>query len=592
MMRIMKITSCLILIMAFAAHLQAQFRIHSYGIDIANSVNGISVGYQDFESIGMKTNFITKGQPELSVFNPMIGISITTEYDPLFILGRISFDDRSGYIEDEIVPTSLSMQPHLSYLTFESALMIKPWNIFSVYGGPSLSFLLNQSIGTIGENGNTNQLTNMNSPIPGLFAGISADFQLNQLMNSLPLHISPFFETSLIFNQRTGEFPENQDGFDNIWSTFSLRTGISITLNPIKETPNAFIPFSLKIPSEMAGKRAMNEHFPLIMEWTISDFATKLNEAQSNPGLFNSTSNLLCSKSDVLFQSSDITKQRVCIQERSLYFLLNHLKQSTDTCIFTSCSDVKQNTIQKTMLGIFQRLLRIDTSRMRFIPCEQHHEHAEIMKATLVSGQIPIIEMDFVSVSPPENVIICSMQTPNLPKEWFIDISGPQKYKRTFGPFTSYSVHLDGSELLQGEAGTGSYQWSVRFTDELGIRQEFNEAFNIRMSNENKMQGHSFTYLPDLQSYSKILGQIDMDLKQYLRSQDEILIIIDKSASEDIRKKAKDIQRYLINLLQKQNTVLRKYISIIEKGKENALYTSTSSWGKIYEQGIRLEIIH
>lgn len=592
MMRIMKITSCLILIMAFAAHLQAQFRIHSYGIDIANSVNGISVGYQDFESIGMKTNFITKGQPELSVFNPMIGISITTEYDPLFILGRISFDDRSGYIEDEIVPTSLSMQPHLSYLTFESALMIKPWNIFSVYGGPSLSFLLNQSIGTIGENVNTNQLTNMNSPIPGLFAGISADFQLNQLMNSLPLHISPFFETSLIFNQRTGEFPENQDGFDNIWSTFSLRTGISITLNPIKETPNAFIPFSLKIPSEMAGKRAMNEHFSLIMEWTISDFATKLNEAQSNPGLFNSTSNLLCSKSDVLFQSTDITKQRDCIQERSLYFLLNHLKQSTDTCIFTSCSDVKQNTVQKTMLGIFQRLLRIDTSRMRFIPCEQHHEHAEIMKATLVSGQIPIIEMDFVSVSPPENVIICTMQTPNLPKEWFIDISGPQKYKRTFGPFTSYSVHLDGSELLQGEAGTGSYQWSVRFTDELGIRQEFNEAFNIRMSNENKMQGHSFTYLPDLQSYSKILGQIDMDLKQYLRSQDEILIIIDKSASEDIRKNAKDIQRYLINLLQKQNTVLRKDISIIEKGKENALYTSTSSWGKIYEQGIRLEIIH
>ena len=342
----------------------------------------------------------------------------------------------------------------------------------------------------------------------------------------------------------------------------------------------------------MAGKRAMNEHLPLIMEWTISDFATKLNEVQSNHGLFNSTSNLLCSKSDVLFQSSDITKQRDCIQERSLYFLLNHLKQSTDTCIFTSCSDVKQNTVQKTMLGIFQRLLRIDTSRMRFIPCEQHHEHAEIMKATLVSGQIPIIEMDFVSVSPPENVIICTMQTPNLPKDWFIDISGPQKYKRTFGPFTSSSVHLDGSELLQGEAGTGSYQWSVRFTDELGIRQEFNEAFNIRMSNENKMQGHSFTYLPDLQSYSKIIGQIDMDLKQYLRSQDEILIIIDKSASEDIRKKAKDIQRYLINLLQKQNTVLRKDISIIEKGKENALYTSTSSWGKIYEQGIRLEIIH
>ena len=158
--------------------------------------------------------------------------------------------------------------------------------------------------------------------------------------------------------------------------------------------------------------------------------------------------------------------------------------------------------------------------------------------------------------------------------------------------FTASSMYLDGSELLQGEAGTGSYQWSVRFTDERGVRQTFTEDFNIRMSNENKMQGHSFTYLPDLQSYSLILGQIDMDLKQYLRSQDEILIIIDISASDDIRKKAKDIQQYLLNQIQKQNTVIRKDISIIEKGKENALYTSTSSWGKIYEQGIRLEIIH
>jgi hypothetical protein len=151
---------------------------------------------------------------------------------------------------------------------------------------------------------------------------------------------------------------------------------------------------------------------------------------------------------------------------------------------------------------------------------------------------------------------------------------------------------LDGSELLQGEAGTGSYQWSVRFTDELGIRQEFNEDFNIRMSNENKMQGHSFTYLPELQSYPLIREQIEKDLKQYLRSQDEILIIIDKYASDDIRKKANEIQQFLNDHIQIQNTVIRKDISIIEKGKENALYTSTSSWGKIYEQGIRLEIIH
>ncbi|MFM8456132.1 MAG: hypothetical protein ACKOAK_05140, partial [Ignavibacteria bacterium] len=54
-------------ILSLHASLHAQFRIHSYGVDIANSINAISVGYQNFESIGMKTNFITKGQPEFSI---------------------------------------------------------------------------------------------------------------------------------------------------------------------------------------------------------------------------------------------------------------------------------------------------------------------------------------------------------------------------------------------------------------------------------------------------------------------------------------------------------------------------------------------
>ena len=151
---------------------------------------------------------------------------------------------------------------------------------------------------------------------------------------------------------------------------------------------------------------------------------------------------------------------------------------------------------------------------------------------------------------------------------------------------------MDGSELLQGEAGTGSYKWKVRFNDEKEMKQEYTEDFTIRMSNENKMQGHSFTYLPELQSDTLIHNQIAMDLKQYLRSQDEIQIIIDKSATASIRKRAKDIQHYLETLIQTMKTILRKDISIIEKGKENALYAHSSRWGRIYEQGIRVEIIH
>jgi hypothetical protein len=578
--------------MVMSINLHAQLRIHSYGIDIANSVNGISVGYQDFESLGMKTNFITKGQPEFSLFNPMIGLSIIAEYDPLNFIGRISYDDRSGFIKDEIEPGSLSMHPQLRYITFESALMIKPWDIFSIYGGPSLSFLLNHSIGKIGENINTNQLSNMNSPIPGIFAGISAEFQLNQSVHSLPIHISPFLETSLIFNQRTGEFPENQDGFDNIWSTFSLRTGISITLNPSKEKLAVSHPFTLKIPTEMSGKRSMNEHIPLIMQWPATSFLNIIHEAHRNPEQFNIPTSLLCTKSDLPFQHEDIKIQRTCIEERSIHFLLNYLKTSMDTCYIKVCSNVKQTQYKKELIDICKSILRIDTSRLQFNACEQNHEHSDYFKATFSSGHIPIVEMDFESVSPPENVIICSLQSQNPPKEWFIDISGPQKYKKTFGPFTATSVHLDGSELLQGEAGTGSYECTVRYTNEQERTLEFTEEFRIQMSNENKMQGHAFTYLPLINTDSMLYQQISRDIKQYAKSQDEILIIMDKSASNELQNKVKDIQLHIFNEMRKQHKVIRKEITIIEKGSENALYNKLSTWGKVYEQGIRVEIIH
>ncbi|MFM7339904.1 MAG: hypothetical protein ACKO2H_07315, partial [Bacteroidota bacterium] len=38
-----------------------QIKVHSFGVDIGNSINAINVGYQNFEALGMGTNFITKG---------------------------------------------------------------------------------------------------------------------------------------------------------------------------------------------------------------------------------------------------------------------------------------------------------------------------------------------------------------------------------------------------------------------------------------------------------------------------------------------------------------------------------------------------
>jgi hypothetical protein len=67
---------------------------------------------------------------------------------------------------------------------------------------------------------------------------------------------------------------------------------------------------------------------------------------------------------------------------------------------------------------------------------------------------------------------------------------------------------------------------------------------------------------------------------------------MDKSASNELQNKVKDIQLHIFNEMRKQHKVIRKEITIIEKGSENALYNKLSTWGKVYEQGIRVEIIH
>ncbi len=582
----------MILFITFHGHIHAQLRIHSYGLSIANSINGISVGYQDFESIGMKTNFISKGQPEFSLFNPMIGISLIAEYEPIFLMGRISLDDRSGVIEDENMPGSLIMHPNLSYLTFESALMVNPIDNIAIYGGPSLSFLLNHSIGKLGDNLTEKQLSNMNALIPGLFAGISAEYNTGYELLNQSISISPFLETSLIFDQRMGEYPENQDGFDNIWSTFSMRAGISMQLIKTKVKPDIDIPFTLQIPTEMAGKRAMKEHLPMVMEWTIPSFRRVLNDAQGTYQSFRQSPKILCTKTDSIFRLDDVKKQRMCIEHRSLQILMHQLAESNDTCLLAFCTNEIHQDIQTQLKVIAQQYLGMDSTRIRFEQCAYNHMHNERVIATFSSNHIPIIEMDFPSISPPENVIKCSLKSLQIPIEWFIDIAGPQEYSKTYGPFTNQSVHLDGSELLQGEAGAGAYQWTIRYVDDQGEKHSSSEDFSIQISSENKMQGHAFTYLPQKHNDSSLKALIAEDLSKSLRSNDEIMLIIDEQSTEKMRKTTREILEFINTEIKKLNRSLRKEIFIIEKGRENALYDSTSDWGRIYEQGIRMEIIH
>lgn len=569
----------------------SQLRVHSYGIDIGNSINAISVGYQKFESLGMGTNFINKGQPELSYFHPYIGCSVILKNDPFLFFGRLSYDDRSGIIQDEFVTQSFIMKPVMSYVTFESALMIEPWKHIYAYGGPSLSFLIQNSIGSIGDRYVENGLSGMNSPIPGFFAGISYDLAINQSIIDVPVSITPFIEASLLFNQRTGEFPENQDGFDNIWSTASFKCGIRLSLSPkehINESPKK--EFTLSIPHDFSGKRAMTESVPILTSMTVSETQQIIDILKQSSQSRHYTTSMLCSGLDPIQMHTAHSEQRICIQKRVFHYLSQHIKKNDDTLILRMCSNDNVR-LGKELMDILHNILQIPASRIVTQPCEPHAQHTEEVSWQLSSKDTVYASIELKSVSPSENIIECNVQDIQQFQSWNMTINGPQEFSYALGPFTQSTIFFDGSELLQGEAGTGLYTCTLMLQDSNQLSRTIEKQFSVRMTPESKMQGHSYIF-PHHWSDAAIISALKNDLSHTFQDGDEIIIIANSPQRFSNQKRIRIISEFIDEYAAKNHKSSKKMPKIVYKGENLTLYDQRWSWGREYEQAIRVEIIH
>jgi len=204
-----------------------------HGIDIGMGINAIGVGYQDFTSLGLGSNFPKKGASEFSSLVPFWGIHIMHSSQNHGFRLRTSFDNRSGVMQDELTIGSKSMKPILYYLTNDityhySAFPSLP--ALHVYVGPSISFLLKNSIYLIDDIPNNQAIPAMNTIVPGLIGGITYTLPFKANVLSFNPKISTFIEMSWMLNQRAGEYVINNNGLANIWSTVAIRAGISLQL--------------------------------------------------------------------------------------------------------------------------------------------------------------------------------------------------------------------------------------------------------------------------------------------------------------------------------------------------------------------------
>ena len=565
----------------------------SFRFDMAINTNLIAVGYQDFSSMGMNTNFQIKGSPELSSFHEFVGISGIYSMSNFAGIIRLSLDNRSGYIQDDNFSNSDYMNPSVYYASLDALVNFPITRQLHCYVGPSISYLLDASIGAINSNRNEAPIPSMNTIVPGGLLGISHSLKSVQL-SDFSFECSPFLEVAWIANQRKGEFSVNQDQWDNIWSTLTFRTGFHINLNPIKNMDSS-ITLRIETPNELTGKRSATELFPLIPKIYFDDNSTIIPERYVQ---LDSLKALAFHESHCDYSSdfSDIAhqaKKRLFTYYHILPIIGKRMILSKDTLIVRSHHVDSQialkraSVIRDYLISVFsiepnRFVMRIDTLiKEDFVA----FENASILNP---------VKLSYSSIDPIENFLYCSLNdhSQNI-ESWKLRVMNSGSMIKEYGPFYGKSALINSTELFSGNTNDSVFIAQCILKLNNGKKHSIQQNFSLPISKEDKMRSSIVTlFEQDVNDSTLIESQIRelMESKTDKALHEVILIgngVISKSEQAD----------NLIETLNKsfyRNKIGIKNIKYYQNNDSSffSKYSMEYPEGKAYSQSYRIEIIH
>ncbi len=603
------------------------------GLDLGLNYNMAGLGYQDLSPNG--GDFPTLYTNDGTGIAPYFGLRAEYISSDWWGIGlQIGYDDRSALVVDQSFDNEPEFDITNSYVNIAPYLKINEFvaRNLSAYVGPVLAFKMAGEFDYDPMNGMAAttgmEATELDDMTFGAQLGFSYDIRVAPIGESSIFVLSPFIEGSWLISQKAPKLDE-QDGFDDTWTTVTARLGVTAAID--------FIPNLVAAPTggqyatvlpPYEGKviqRVVEESFPLIPyvffnpgEKNLAPRYSILSQGEANN--FNKEEVLDLTDNKAL-AGETATNKKLAVYHEILNIYAQELKDDDDLTVQLIGSapkandgDALANTVKDYLVNIHgidasrvttkgQKMPRIPSGSSATPVNDRPLADVENRRVEFVFSKPDVYKMldvKMIDEYPIDNDILVTLNTNVKYSSWNMNITDENGKIFTYGPYFGQTERISPYEILKGK-DEGDYSGSIEIVQQDGTTINDQAEFSLVKEMDDTQIGERYTILFNYGQADAIKNS-ENDLRTIVAPKvdnEELLVIsghtdpIGKTQvnSEISQKRANEARDIFMNEFtsqaKKDNIISYGYGEQYSAGT----YDNTLPEGRMYNRNVTIDIV-
>jgi outer membrane protein OmpA-like peptidoglycan-associated protein len=366
------------------------------------------------------------------------------------------------------------------------------------------------------------EATELNDMAFGAQAGFSYDIRVAPVGESSVFVLSPFIEGSWLMSQKGAKLDE-QDGFDDTWTTITARLGVTAAIDFIPNLNSAPTggQYATVLPP-YEGKviqRVIEEAFPLISyvffnpgEQNLAPRYSILSKGEADN--FDKEAVLdLTDNKELAGQTA--TNKKLAVYHEIMNIYAQELKDDDDLTVELIGSapkandgDALANTVRDYLVNIHgidasrittkgQKMPRIPSGSSATPVNDRPLADVENRRVEFVFNKPEVYKMldiKMIDEYPIDNDILVTLNTNVKFSSWNINIMDEDGKKYTYGPYFGQTERISPYEIMQGKE-EGEYSGNIEIVQQDGSTVQDQTEFTLVKEMDDEEKGERYTIL-------------------------------------------------------------------------------------------------